>query len=402
MENAEPLPGKSGRHFQQHVTFAALILQNYDGSYPFHLYLKSYFSSNKKHGSKDRKIITALCYNYFRVAHALLPSLDLEDKILLANYLTENKSFEGLQTSNVFKNRESFKSIGLETFLDSLFSINNIFPFPAEVSGQIDFDKFGQSFLVQPRLFIRTRPGYSERIEAKLKKADISFERINKNCLSFSNAEKLNNIIQIDTEAVIQDYSSQQTLNLLNKIPGVNEMKTWDCCAASGGKSILAFDLFPGIQLTVSDTRKSILFNLQKRFHAAGIKNYQSFVFDLSVSHPSPKILNQQDLIIADVPCSGSGTWSRTPEQLLYFAKNRISEYAELQRRIVSNAVKSLQPGGYLLYITCSVFKKENEENVRWMEKELSLLCLDIQYYIGYEMQADTLFAALFQKRNYH
>ena len=110
-------------------------------------------------------------------------------------------------------------------------------------------------------------------------------------------------------------------------------------------------------------------------------------------------ISESMDLIIADVPCSGSGTWARTPEQLHFFSKKKIEEYSTLQQKIVSNASEWLKENGYLLYITCSVFKKENEENVVFFQKNLNLQFIKSEYLKGYKMQADTLFAALFKKK---
>ena len=104
-------------------------------------------------------------------------------------------------------------------------------------------------------------------------------------------------------------------------------------------------------------------------------------------------------IIIADVPCTGSGTWARTPEQLKYFSKKSIDEYAGLQKKIVKNASLQLAAGGYLLYITCSVFKKENEDNVDFFSQNTELELIESGYLKGYEMQADTLFAAIFKKR---
>jgi 16S rRNA (cytosine967-C5)-methyltransferase len=151
------------------------------------------------------------------------------------------------------------------------------------------------------------------------------------------------------------------------------------------------------IQLTVTDTRKSILENLRKRFAKAGIKKYDSFVAD--VSNSSLAFEKKFDLIIADVPCSGSGTWSRTPEQLLFFNEKKIQEYSILQKKIVSNVVKSLNNEAYLLYITCSVFEKENEENINFFQEKLDLELIEKNYFKGYKMQADTLFAALLRKK---
>jgi 16S rRNA (cytosine967-C5)-methyltransferase len=137
---------------------------------------------------------------------------------------------------------------------------------------------------------------------------------------------------------------------------------------------------------------------LAKRFELAGIKNYHSVVTDLSVSSAPMELQSQYDLLIADVPCSGSGTWSRTPEQLSFFNKSEIDRYAFLQKKIIENTVMNLKPGGSYVYITCSVFAKENEQNVAFMQEKFSLNLLKMEYLKGYEMQADTLFAALLKR----
>ena len=72
-----------------------------------------------------------------------------------------------------------------------------------------------------------------------------------------------------------------------------SHLKAWDCCAASGGKSILLKDKFPRVQLTVSDIRETILRNLRQRFQRAGIKDYHAFVADLS--KPSFLIIKKFD-----------------------------------------------------------------------------------------------------------
>ena len=85
--------------------------------------------------------------------------------------------------------------------------------------------------------------------------------------------------------------NQQQVFNFL-KQPGFfntaienHSLAVWDCCAASGGKSILLTDILKQkIELTVSDIRETILKNLHQRFKSAGIINYESFVTDLSLA----------------------------------------------------------------------------------------------------------------------
>lgn len=275
--------------------------------------------------------------------------------------------------------------------------IKYIFPFPEELTGEIDLGSFHLSFLIQPDLFLRIRPGKKERIVQQLQDAGMAFTFLNEECVSLSNQSKVDEVINIDQDVVVQDYNSQKTIALFqnSKLNTQNsKLSAWDCCAASGGKSILFHDCFPKTHLTVSDVRESILINLKKRFKKAGINNYDHFVAD--VSSPSFSINKEFDLIICDAPCSGSGTWSRAPEQLQFFMKEKIDQYASLQKNIVVNASKALKKGGYFLYITCSVFRKENEDVVQFILNNTALTLEATQYLKGYDKKADTLFASLF------
>ena len=284
------------------------------------------------------------------------------------------------------------------TIAEKEFNAEKIFPLPDEVSNEINFQQFSLSFLLQPKLFIRIRPGFKDIVINKIQSANFLFKEWNRNCLAFSSNEKVSGSIEIDKEAVVQDYNSQKTLDFVKPAAGSreSEITIWDCCAGSGGKSILAFDIFKNINLTVSDKRKNILENLKLRFSKAGITNYKFVAADLQ--QPTSGIQFPFDLIIADVPCTGSGTWSGTPEQLTFFHKKDIDKYADLQKKIIENAFSHLKHGGHLLYITCSVFKKENEENVAFIQQKFQLNLSRMEYLKGYEMQADTLFVALFRK----
>jgi len=401
MNNGEPSSETKGNHFHRYLDYGALLLEKYDGKEPFHLYLKKYFSSNKKHGSKDRKIISSLCYDYFRLGFGVSADLGLTEKFLLGTFLVENNSSKLLEKLKPEWNEKIYMNHPEKLkIVKNVFTAENIFPFNDEMSEEINRDKFNLSFLTQPKLFVRIRPGQENKVFEKLLDAGISFQTIDKTCLSFSNNQKISDVLSIDKDVVIQDYNSQRTEDLLKEQLQVNEsgISVWDCCAASGGKSILAYDLFKNIRLTVTDTRKNILQNLDLRFAKAGVKNYTSFMADLSVAKPFKEKEKSFDLIIADVPCSGSGTWARTPEQLLFFDNQQIEKYAQLQQKIVVNALPYLKNEGFFLYITCSVFKKENEENVNYIRQTTGLRLIKSEYLKGYEMQADTLFAALFKK----
>jgi len=329
-------------HQQIHQQIADTLLDNYQGQEPLANYLKKYFSANKKHGSRDRKSIAAFCYAYFRQA-------DIE------------------------------------------------FPLVQHISKELDLALFLASHKEQPLLFIRIRPWQRDKVIQKLQTAQIPFQEVGPTTFAFANTTSLQNILELNKEAVIQDFNSQALSSLLALVPSSIDhvLNVWDACAASGGKSILMFDYLDNIKIHVSDIRESILHNCEKRLAEAGIRPASVQLVDLIYPF---EIKKQFDFIFADVPCSGSGTWGRTPEQLRYFKPEQLETYTQLQEKIIENLIPAVKLQGYLLYATCSVYENENEKKVAYLLATRKFKLIKQQYFIGYEKYADTLFGALLQK----
>ncbi len=398
--------------FYSYLNTAVTIIRQYDGSQPLASFLKPFFAAQKKYGSNDRKQISHLCYCYYRTGKMFLDVGLSDDEslrtcILAGLFLCSAKEDDLLSRLKPEWNDRVLlslneKSAWLGTQVRGLkkVSISNVFPWQHELSEGINHDLFCASFFMQPQLFIRLRPGYNKVVQNKLDKAGVQYQVIDENCIAFDNATKLERIVTVDKEVVVQDYNSQRVSELLRLVAHPGALKLWDCCAASGGKSILAKDVLANIDLTVSDIRKSILLNLKERFAAAGIKDYTALVIDLTKDHlPFDSGQPLFDLVICDAPCSGSGTWSRTPEQLFFWNAENLLDYTHLQRKILLRVLSCLKPGGHLLYITCSVFKKENEEMVNEVSKQFNLEMLQMDTLKGYDKRADTLFAALLKSR---
>jgi 16S rRNA (cytosine967-C5)-methyltransferase len=278
--------------------------------------------------------------------------------------------------------------------------VNEIFPCAASIGDSIPVEAFSISHLIQPDVFLRLRPGKFDAVRKQIKTADIPFTKISDTCFALPNSVKIDTIVSIDRDVVVQDKSSQRIAELFAKMETdkTKAIQLWDCCAASGGKTILARDFLGVMDITVSDIRSSILHNLKARFERAGIKYFQSLTTDLSKPYPT-KPTGKFDLIMADVPCSGSGTWGRTPEQLSFFTVDKIDHYTNLQKNIINNVLSSLAPNGYLLYSTCSVFKAENEDMKAYiLKQDPSLQVIEEKYLIGYTDKADTMYAVLFRK----
>ena len=332
-------------------------------------------------------------------------NVSFEEKILAALFFCSTEPNEILAALKPDWNEKVDLSIEEKhSTFNIQHSIVNVFPWKEELSEGIDHQKFCGSFFTQPDLFLRVRPGEMDTVIKKLQIAECGFQIVGNDSIVLPTAVKLEGILDIDKEVVVQDLNSQRTgeffksaiRNLLPIAIGT-KIHVWDCCAASGGKSIMVYDIDPNIELAVSDIRESILANLKKRFLKAGIKNYKSFVADISSKNYQPQTTNHK-LIIADVPCSGSGTWSRTPEQLYFFDEIEIEKYSSLQKSIISNAIPHLTPGGSFFYITCSVFKRENEEVVDFIKEKFNLQLKQMELLKGYEKRADSMFIAVFER----
>lgn len=384
-----------------HLQTALQLVQAYKGEVPFVHYSKAYFSAHKKHGSRDRKNILQLCYAYYRMGQTLIdwPA----ERRMLAGLFLCSAAANPLLTALKPEWQDKAGIPLAEKCLLAGFGEHELkcFPWIAELSEGIDTKAFSIAHLQQPDLFIRIRPGYRDKVIKVLEEAWIDYELIGGTAVRLLNGCKVEELFALNKEVVVQDLSSQRVGRFFRLLPEAltrkRPLRVWDACAASGGKSILAQDELGAMELTVTDKRTSILHNLATRFKSAGISHYNSFPADLAIQKPG---LPQQDLIITDVPCSGSGTWSRTPEQLVHFDTARIGELAALQFGIVRNALTVLAPGGYLLYITCSVFAAENKGLVaRLLQTESALELVQQQILAGYEQKADSMFAALLYKK---
>ena len=384
--------------FDNQLRHATRIIESYPGDQPLHNWLKEFFRANRQMGARDRKDLGSLVYSYYRLGHSL-PALSIPARLLAGLFICIDKPNELLEHFHPGWNEKITLPVKekIEFFQTqpegTNFRVTDIFPWKEELSECIDHEQFCLSFLRQPDLFIRIRPGHQQVVRGKLMGTG---EFISPSTIRLPNGFPVENYFTPDREIVIQDYSSQQIAAYLqvSKEPEF----FWDACAASGGKSILAHDLYPNLHITASDIRSSILKNLRTRFAAAGIHRYVTFLADLS-AQPPPASAAGADLILADVPCTGSGTWSRTPEALYFFNPLKITQYQDRQRRIIRNIAPHLAPDATLVYCTCSVFKKENEEMTEWMRAGFDLQPEGTNTIIGYSRHADTLFAARFSRR---
>jgi 16S rRNA (cytosine967-C5)-methyltransferase len=136
--------------------------------------------------------------------------------------------------------------------------------------------------------------------------------------------------------------------------------RIWDCCAAPGGKTLVLSHRHPSAELLASDANPRRLQALSARLKSDS-PNARTLEADATKLPESEGLF---DLILCDVPCSGTGTLSRNPEIKQRLQPSDLARQATRQRAILSAALSRLAPGGHLLYSTCSLEPEENEKVV--------------------------------------
>lgn len=147
----------------------------------------------------------------------------------------------------------------------------------------------------------------------------------------------------------VQDLGSQLVLAIVGPETG----ERWlDACAGAGGKTLqLASLVGPAGTVLAHDIRPAALQELSNRVARSPFRN-------IAVT-ASPH--GEFDGVLVDAPCSGSGTWRRSPHLKWVTTEATIATKAELQSRLLIEHARRVRPGGRLVYATCSLSSRENE-----------------------------------------
>ena len=386
------------KRVRQHLRTFGRMLEAYTGTEPLARFLTGFYRQNKQMGSADRRMASRLLYHYFRIGHAASAAPVME-RLAMAEYCCSSESavVALLQPGWVPHITASLEEKIAFLEAHTAFRRSDIFPYRPQLSEGVDAEAFTNSLLEQPDLFIRLRAPFARQVKAALDAAQIPYTVSADHTLALPNGTALDRVSGIAGKYEVQDLSSQRTGAYFRAAAG---QQWWDACAGAGGKSLLLLDTTPGVELLVSDVRGSILRNLDERFDAAGITaRYGRKIIDLT-RDPHAVLGNAAfDGIILDAPCSGSGTWSRTPEQITAFQQDAINTFSALQRQLAGHAIAYLKPGKPFIYITCSVFAAENEATVSFLQQHYGLELEEQTMLTGYHQHADSLFVARLIKK---
>lgn len=160
----------------------------------------------------------------------------------------------------------------------------------------------------------------------------------------------------------VQDEAAQVASALVAAEAG---MQVVDLCAGAGGKTLaVAADMANKGQIHAFDISASRLSSLRKRVQRAGARNVQ--VHRIADSGAGREIAfgplkGQMDRVIVDAPCTGTGTWRRSPDQRWRFDRESLAAQNTVQLGLLGEAATMVKVGGRLVYMTCSLMPEENE-----------------------------------------
>lgn len=154
---------------------------------------------------------------------------------------------------------------------------------------------------------------------------------------------------------------SESSMAFLLSLPDSAEGPFLEMCCGRGVKTGQLAQMFPGVSIESWDMSAPKVRAAKKEMIRLGLDGKVLFktgdALDL-VQDFRPRT------VIVDAPCSGSGTWRRHPESKWRLTQENLKDYASLQIKLLKRALELAEPGGTVLYGTCSLFKEENEKVV--------------------------------------
>ena len=160
----------------------------------------------------------------------------------------------------------------------------------------------------------------------------------------------------------VQDTGSQ-VLALVSQVkPGD---KVVDFCAGAGGKTLAMAAMMENKgTIYACDVHSKRLEQLAKRTKRAGAHNVRTHLLSSENDKWVKKHRNIADVVLIDAPCTGTGTWRRSPDSRWNLQPEDLENLKALQQSILQSASRLIKPGGQILYATCSLLREENEDQI--------------------------------------
>ncbi|MEE2774246.1 MAG: RsmB/NOP family class I SAM-dependent RNA methyltransferase [Pseudomonadota bacterium] len=191
----------------------------------------------------------------------------------------------------------------------------------------------------------------------------------------------------------IQDISSQSVIKYIEVLETKSVL---DFCAGGGGKVLaIASEMRSTGQYFVYDKKIRRMKDIDARATRAGVKIERFYPNDREKKRNPPKF----DLVLADVPCSGTGSWRRNPENKWWLTKSKLLNLIAEQKKIIFNASKYVSDGGIYVYVTCSVLQSENDIQVNWFLSHNNNFKLQRRKFFSPRAGGDGFYVAVMKKQ---
>ena len=343
--------------------------------------LKDWGVAHRFAGSGDRSAIGNLVYDGLRnkTANAFCIGNDSARGIILAVLIRQwemspaeiAEAFDGDKFAPEPLNAEEIASIENIELSDAPKHIQANLPEWCVSSFEANFDEEwvaeATALCERPPLDMRvnTLKSTQEKMLKALTKQGAKVTSIARNGLRIEAGKQNSRLPNVQAEAgyqtgkfEIQDEGSQIVGDLIFARPGE---KVLDFCAGAGGKTLALSAVMENKgQVHAHDSDKIRLKPIYERLKRAGTRNVQVHGPDDDMS----ALVDKMDRVIIDAPCTGSGTWRRRPDAKWKLTKNTLEERLREQEEVLSEAAPFVKPGGFLVYITCSLLPEENENQV--------------------------------------
>lgn len=239
-------------------------------------------------------------------------------------------------------------------------------------------EEMAQTFLTQTKLSIRTNEEKitPEQLKERLRQEGVTVQEHETLPYAFfiSGFDYLLSLPSFQEGLFyVQDVSSMQVAELAEPKDGDYVI---DVCAAPGGKSIHIAEKMHGTGMV--DARDLTLYKvnlMEENRIRCGTKNMKTSCMDARIRDEAS--IGKADIVIADLPCSGLGVLRKKKDIKYKMTPEKQESLVLLQREILNVVWQYVKPGGTLIYSTCTINRKENEENVTWFLKEHPVFSLE-------------------------
>ncbi len=332
-----------------------LISEIFKDKIPADNIINAYVRERKYIGSKDRRFITETVWKIIRNRRKLVFDAGLDEpRRVLLTYL-QDEDFDLLCGGE-------YGLAPLSKEEKEWLKRRNEEVYPAAVEAECPdwlFDKVKDIHLLKAlnesaSADLRLNKGSRARVIEQLQGEGLYFVPTPYSPIGIRSAERvnLNNCVAYKEGVIeVQDEASQLAAILADVRP---EHKIIDYCCGAGGKSLtMAFLMNRQGKIQIHDINRSRLEAVKERAVRLDVKNLEIIkeVGD-----------RDYDRFVVDAPCSGTGTWRRSPDAKYRLTPETLKELNKTQAELLEKAFNHIRRGGWVVYITCSILRDENED----------------------------------------